>query len=64
MLEQVEGDAVEYGEVLRGMACAFAIVVFAEADVERPVQCSLFSMPQCWRMDAFSRLASGFRLVM
>jgi hypothetical protein len=32
------GDAIEHGEVLGGVAGAFAVKVFAEADVERPVQ--------------------------
>ena len=36
--EQVEGDAVEGGKILRGMACALAIQVFAEADIQRPVE--------------------------
>ena len=36
--EQVEGDAVEHGKILRRMAGAFAVEVFAEADVEHPVQ--------------------------
>jgi len=35
--EQVEGDAVEDGEVLRGIAGAFAVQVFSEADIESPV---------------------------
>src|SRR5712692_9790407 len=32
LFEQVEGNTVEDGEVLRRMACAFAAEVFAEAD--------------------------------
>ena len=34
MFEQVEGDAVEYGEVLRRIAGAFAVEVFAEAHIQ------------------------------
>ena len=36
--EQVKGDAVEDGEVLRGISGAFAVQVFAEADIECPVE--------------------------
>ena len=36
--EQVEGDAVEEGEVLRGMACTFATEVFTETRIEHPVE--------------------------
>ena len=32
--EQVEGDAIEQRKVLRGVAGAFAVEVFAEADIE------------------------------
>src|SRR5271163_1672266 len=38
LLEQVEGDAVEYGKVVCGMARAFVVEVFAEAHIEYPVQ--------------------------
>src|SRR5271165_106487 len=38
LFEQVEGDAVENGEVLGCVACAFAVVVFAKTDIEHPVQ--------------------------
>ena len=38
LLEQIESDAVEHGEVLRGVAGAFAAEVFTEAYVEHPVQ--------------------------
>jgi hypothetical protein len=38
LFEQVESDAIENGEVLRGVAGAFAVEVFAEADIEHPVQ--------------------------
>jgi len=34
LFEQVEGDAVEYGEVLRRIAGAFAVEVFAEAHIQ------------------------------
>ena len=38
LFEQVEGDAIENGEVLGGVAGAFAVEVFAKADIEHPVQ--------------------------
>ena len=38
LFEQIEGDSVEDGEVLCGVASAFAVQVFAEADVQHPVQ--------------------------
>ena len=38
LFEQVEGDAVEYTEVLCCIACAFAVQVFAEAHIQDPVQ--------------------------
>ena len=38
MFEQVEGDAVENGGVLRRIASAFAVEVFAEAHILNPVQ--------------------------
>jgi len=38
VFEQIEGDSIEDGEVLCGVASAFAVRVFAEADVEHPVQ--------------------------
>ena len=37
-LQQVKGDAVKQGKVLGGIAGAFAVEVFAEADIERPMQ--------------------------
>ena len=38
LFEQVEGDAVEDREILGGVAGAFTVQVFAEADIEHPVQ--------------------------
>lgn len=38
LFEQVKGDAVEHGEVLRGVTGAFAAEVFAEGYIEHPVQ--------------------------
>ncbi len=38
LLEEVEGDAVEQGEVLRGVTGAFAAVVHAESYIEHPVE--------------------------
>jgi len=38
LLEHIESDTVEQGEVLRGVASAFAAEVLAEAYVEHPVQ--------------------------
>jgi hypothetical protein len=38
VLEDVEGDAIEEGEVLRGVSCSFSAEVFAEADIEHPMQ--------------------------
>jgi hypothetical protein len=38
LLEQVEGDADEEGEVLRRVALPFAAEVFAEAHIEHPMQ--------------------------
>jgi len=46
--EQVEGDAVENGEVLCGISGAFAVRVLSEADMEGPVE--LVFDTQCWRM--------------
>jgi hypothetical protein len=43
VLEQIEGDSVEDGEVLCGVASAFAVQVFSEAT--SLTQCSLFSIP-------------------
>ena len=62
LFEQVERDAVEQGEVLRGMASAFSVQVFAEAHIEHPVQL-VFDAPvlaDC----SVQRAASGLRLVM
>jgi hypothetical protein len=36
--EQVESDAVEDREVLRGVSGSFAVQVFCEANIEGPVQ--------------------------
>ena len=38
MFEDVEGDPVEGGEVLRGEPCSFSAKVLSEADVEHPMQ--------------------------
>ena len=38
LFEQVVGDAVEKGEVLGCVACAFAVEVFAKGDIEHLVQ--------------------------
>lgn len=38
LFDQVEGDAVEHGEVLRGIRGAFAVEIFARADIDHPVQ--------------------------
>ena len=38
LFEQVEGDAIEDGEVLRGVSGAFAVEVFTEAHIEHPMQ--------------------------
>ena len=38
MLEDVEGDPIEEGEVLCGVACSFSTEVFSEADIECPMQ--------------------------
>ena len=38
LFEQVEGDAVENGEVLCCVACAFAVEVFAKGNIEHLVQ--------------------------
>jgi len=62
LFEQIEGDAVEHGEVLSRVASAFAALILAEGHVS--TQCSLFSMPQCWWITEFSRAASALRLVM
>ena len=62
LLEHIESDAVEQGEVLRGVARAFAAEVFAEADVEHPVQ-FVFDAPVL-ADQRFNCAASGLRLVM
>jgi hypothetical protein len=38
LFEQIEGDAVEYGKVLRRVTCAFAVEVLAQANIEHPMQ--------------------------
>ncbi len=38
LFEQVAGDAVEQREVLCGMTGVFAVQVFCEADIQRPVE--------------------------
>ena len=38
LFEQIQGNAVEQGEVLGGMTGAFAVQVFAEVDIQHPVQ--------------------------
>jgi hypothetical protein len=60
LFEQVESNAVEHGEVLCGIARAFVVEVFAEADIEHPVQLTFDA--QCWRMAPFSCAASGLIL--
>jgi len=72
LFEQVERDAVDDGEVLRGVACALAAKVFAEADIEHPVQLVFDApvlangrvQPLRFRLQAsgFRLQASGFRL--
>ena len=37
LLEHIESDSVEQGEVLRRVSGTFAAEVFAEADIEHPV---------------------------
>jgi hypothetical protein len=36
--EQVQGDPIEDGKVLCGVAGAFAVQIFSEADIEGPVE--------------------------
>ena len=62
LFEDVECDALEDGEVLRGVAGSFAAKVFVEIHVQHPVQ-FVFDA-QCWRTTEFSRRASSLRPVM
>jgi hypothetical protein len=42
LFEQVEGDAIEHGEVLSRVASAFAVKVFAKTHIQHPVQFCLW----------------------
>jgi len=63
LFEQVEGDAIEHGEVLSRVSSAFAVKVFAKAHIEHPVQ-FVFDPPVLTNHAWFRRAASGLRLVM
>ena len=44
LVEQVEGEATEKGEIARGMVFANATLVFPKSDVQDPMQ-SIFNVP-------------------
>ncbi len=62
LFEQVEGDAVDEGKSCAEWPARFLLASSPKATSSD--QCSLFSMPQCWRTAEFSRAASGRRLLM
>ena len=62
LLERVEGDMAQDGEILTSLVLAHPAVVFVESHIQDPVQI-IFDRPVSAR-DVWNSLASGGRLEM